>query len=284
MESIAPTELGRAGAAKEARDRITERTHVLGMNPLRSVARLRLWERREDPTAGYLGTCFSYRWQNRLVTAAHCVAGLEPSEVAVETPWLPGFMMTALEIHRHPTADIAVLETGGIQVAGAEVQPFWGTVGNWSLGEKFFAYGYPVDVLGPSANLPTPRLFTGYFQRFMQDYEAYTGYRYLAGEMSFACPAGLSGGPLFRPGAQVMVVALATENLKSATTLESFEERTKDGKSTRVEYREVISYGTALMLSNVSDWLDSYCPPRESYIVPASLAHAGPHSPDSKSS
>jgi hypothetical protein len=41
--------------------------------------------------------------------------------------------------------------------------------------------------------------------------------------MSIPAPAGLSGGPLFRPGAPPMVTALVTENLQSTTFLDQIE-------------------------------------------------------------
>jgi len=61
---------------------------------------------------------------------------------------------------------------------------------------------------------------------------------------------------------------MATENLQSTTVLESFEE--SPGKTH--SYREMISYGVALLLSDVQDWLDEHCPPRTSYDNPASLS------------
>ena len=130
------------------------------------------------------------------------------------------------------------------------------------MGEDFFAYGYPADPIGPNASAPTQRLFKGHYQRFME-HRSFMGYRYLAGEMSIAAPAGLSGGPLFRPGAPQMVTALVAENIASQLVVDSIEERSEAGRVVKTEVRQnVISYGTAVMLSAISDWLDAEIPPR----------------------
>lgn len=102
------------------------------------------------------------------------------------------------------------------------VEPFWGCVGNYSLGEEFFAFGFPEDSLGPNQGHPTARLFKGHFQRFMQ-YKSHMGYAYFAGELSTPCPGGLSGGPLFRPDAPEMLTGLVAENIEAATLLNSRE-------------------------------------------------------------
>ncbi len=146
---------------------------------------------------------------------------------------------------------------------GDDTHPFWGVVHTWSLGEDFMAYGYPADVLGPEPDQPTERLFRGHYQRFMR-YESLLGYSYLAAEMSIPSPTGLSGGPLFRPGAHPMLVAMATENLDSTTYLETVEIEERPGQRTEKRYERVIQYGVALILSDVSEWLDTLIPPRDS--------------------
>lgn len=233
-------------------------------NPIMGVGLLRRWKPGDQATETakpYLGTCFAFRWQNRFITARHCIEGIPDDELVLESGPARGFLQTVGDVWRHPTADIAVFETGGIGLAAVPVQPFRSIATERFLGEEFFAFGYPVDVLGPDATEPTPRLFKGSFQRFMPNYRSYSGYNYAAGELSFACPGGLSGGPLFRTNDLTAVFGLATENLRSTTHLEAVEDHSVNGTpSKRIEYREVISYGTALMLSDVSDWLDQWIP------------------------
>jgi hypothetical protein len=237
------------------------------VNPLRAVGQVMRWRPGETPT--FLGSCFALRWNNRYVTAAHCIANVPSQELAVRNP-AGGLLSSVTKVERHETADIAVISPSGLQVGGFETEPFWDVVSNWSLGEDFMAYGYPADVLGPQGDRPTERLFRGHFQRFMR-YESHLGFAYLAAEMSIPAPAGLSGGPLFRPGAHSMLVAMATENLQSTTFLEEVQIEERPGYRVEKRYERVIAYGVALVLSDVSDWLDAAVPPRD----PASIAEGG---------
>lgn len=133
--------------------------------PLRAVGQVVRWSPGNEPR--FIGSCFALRWNNRFVTAAHCVADLPVEEVAVRNPG-GGLLSSASRIDKHETADIAAISASGIQAAGYETDPFWGVATNWTLGEDFMAYGYPADVLGPQGDQPTERLFRGHFQRFMQ--------------------------------------------------------------------------------------------------------------------
>ena len=226
---------------------------------------LRRWkpgDEAAEATKPDLGTCFAFRWQNRFITARYRIEGIPDDETALESGPARGFIQTVGDVRRHQTADIAVIEAGGIGLAAVPVEPFRSIAPDRFLGEEFFAFGYPVDVLGSDAAEPTPRLFKGTFQRFMPSYTTYSGYSYAAGELSIACPGGLSGGPLFRINDYTTVIAMATENLTSTTHLEAVEDHSIGGApSKRIEYREVIVNGTALMLSNVSAWLDQWIPP-----------------------
>ena len=121
-----------------------------------------------------------------------------------------------------------------MRLAGEEptaVEPFWDSVASQGLGDDYAAFGYPEDVAADTPG-PTPRLFTGHFQRFF-DHSSYAGYNYRAGEMSLPAPAGLSGGPVFRRQAPVMVMGLVAENFESSTTLHAVEEITEEGRERR---------------------------------------------------
>jgi hypothetical protein len=188
------------------------------------------------------------------VTAAHCVGDLKNDQLAVMTP-RGGLIKSAWSVARHPSADIALVRTAIIHAEGDEVEPFELIVENSGLGEEFFAYGYPADVLGPEADKPTERLFKGHFQRFLAYHSRSTAFQYAAGELSFPVPAGLSGGPLFRPAAPSVLLGMATENLRSTTYLDHVESVSKSGSTVEKHYERVIEYGVALMLSGVLDWL-----------------------------
>jgi Trypsin-like peptidase domain len=205
---------------------------------------------------GILGTCFAFREPHCWLTAAHVVPDPAPETLAVVTPHAPrDIPLRVVEAVRHPAADVCALRTSD----GAEVEPFWNPVDNLGLGEEFMVYGYPEDILGPDARLPTPRLLTGHMQRFYL-HRSHAGYEYSAIEMSTAVPAGLSGGPLFRPGAPQMVTGLAADDLQSTTVFESDEEIEIDGERRRTVYRKVISYGVAVRLGPLAEWLDSVVP------------------------
>lgn len=205
-----------------------------------------------------LGTCFAYRTDRHFLTAAHCVGDLSADKLMVTVPRIPAVGRVA-SIDRHPTADVAVL-TLDEDMAGVET--FWSVAANYVLGEDFLAFGYPESIFGLDSREPTPRLLKGSYQRFF-DHESYLGFRYFAGELSMGCPAGLSGGPLFRQGAHVIVTGLATENLESTTVLESVEEITEGDTTTAMRYRKVITYGVAVMLDRLAEWLDQHVPQRQ---------------------
>jgi hypothetical protein len=144
---------------------------------------------------------------------------------------------------------------------GIPLSAFWNAVGNWRVGEEFHAFGYPTEgPTGESTQAPTTRMFTGHFQRFMPHVTPH-GYRFLAGEMSIPSPVGLSGGPLFRPRAHQMVLGVAAGNVDTYSVLDSILDVDDAGKEYRVRNVRVIRYGVAVMLSEVTDWLDEQVPP-----------------------
>lgn len=167
----------------------------------------------------------------------------------------------------HTEADLAILESppdDDDDMKGYPPGAFTNFVGNWSLGEEFMAYGFPMEGPSrePSVQTPTPRLFRGHYQRFF-DFQSPGGYRYVAGEMSIPAPAGLSGGPIFRPGAPSLITGVVASNTESYSTLDWVEEVQAEG-ATRVEaHHRVVSYGAAVILSPLEGWLDAKVPHRK---------------------
>jgi hypothetical protein len=210
------------------------------------------------------GSCFLFRSDLVALTAAHCV----PEDVNRPAIILPRSRRTLQieRVERHPRADIAALFAEGFDPKLLLPQPSQAPVdgvGNIDLGEDFIAYGYPVE--GPSlsrelAEHPIPRLFKGYYQRFMP-YVAPRGYRYMAGEMSIPAPGGLSGSPLFREGSW-LPTGLVTGSAESYAIVDSIEDVDEAGKVFRQESRKVITYGIALMLFDVVEWLNTIFPER----------------------
>jgi hypothetical protein len=223
-------------------------------NPIASVAAL--FHNRE-PVA-FLGTCFPFREPTCFLTAAHCIGALPASELVVGLPI--NFEMGPLPVlsaERHPKADIALLRIA--HAPDGQVSPFWNHASNYTYGEAFAAFGYPEDTFGPQPGVPVARLFRGHIQRVLH-YASPLGYEYDSAELSIGSPAGLSGGPVFRPDAPVVVIGLVTENLQSTTYLEAIEEVQENGAVYRREYQSVINYGMAVLLDRVGDWLDERVP------------------------
>jgi hypothetical protein len=244
----------------------------------------------EQHITGVSGACFLFRSDNVALTAAHCVPN-DANSVGVQLPWQPASQPVE-RIVRHPDGDLAALflhaETD--DGVGYPTHAFWDAVGNWTPGEEFFAYGSPVGgpagfpVGGPASGSrprwfgwgldapdPTPRLLVGNYQRFFR-YRSPNGMHYVAGEMSIPAPEGLRGAPLFRRAAPQMVTGLATANLESYTITDSIDDVwegiLRDDQERHVRhYREpskrIISYGLALMLSTVDDWLNEHIPHRK---------------------
>jgi hypothetical protein len=185
-------------------------------------------------------------------------------------PGAPG-PVPVVSAEHHPHADLSVLKIDTAALGyKAYWQPFWNFVSNWSMGEEFMAYGYPVDTLDDETEpRPKPRLFRGHYQRFWF-HQAGPKFSYLAGELSFTAPSGLSGGPVFRQGAPQMVTGMVTANIDSTTYSDEVEEKKQDGKTVeKTVLKRIVSYGVAVMLSEVGPWLDERIP---AYVHP-------PHEP-----
>ena len=233
-------------------------------NPLLAVGIVLVADRAG--VAVFSGSCFGFRRESTALTAAHCCP-VDASETQVLFPGLSPTPRPVVRIERHPTADVAALYFDGSEaVPDVDDYPehaFWDHVANLGLGEEFEAYGFPTDGPAPdsSATAPTARMFRGHYQRFLE-YPDHHGAHYLAGEMSIPAPAGLSGAPLFRPGAFQMVTGLVTANLDSYSITDSFEEVREGGSIYRLESRRIITYGVALILAGVEDWLLESIPPR----------------------
>jgi hypothetical protein len=223
-------------------------------NPLYAVALL--LHQQGDREPAFLGTCFAYRQPHYFLTAAHCVGTLKPGDLGIYSPfpfareWQP----KAVEVH--PEADIAVIR---VAEGGATIVPFRDHVANYGFGDDFAAFGFPESIFGPEDRQPTPRLFRGHYQSVMY-YVSPFGYHYSAGELSIPAPAGLSGGPLFRPTAPMMLTGMVTENLDSTTYLEAVEEVQTERRVTKTQYQRVVQYGVGVMLARIEEWLDKHAP------------------------
>lgn len=212
-----------------------------------------------------VGTCTSFRRADLAITAAHCVAGIDPADLWVAKLERGGHMRSTVKVEVHPTADLAALHLfpgDADDLSGHPSDAFWGTVGNYGLGEEFMTYGYPFETresMGPFKAVESARLLRGSFQRFHQFVDP-AGHQFLAGEMSVPAPTGMSGAPLFRLGALPMLTALVVGSTESSVLAYKVSE-VKDGVETYVERVDrVTTYGVAVMLDPLRDWLDTQLP------------------------
>ncbi|GAA2170141.1 S1 family peptidase [Pedococcus bigeumensis] len=197
-----------------------------------------------DDVVRFMGTCFLYGEDDLVATAKHCVA---PEGLLVRFP-LAGEERKVVEVHRHPTADLALLRldrtlrdvTDLPTGRTGEARPryaFWGQSAVAGIGSPIQAFGYP----GPATPIGTapqePRLFRGYVQSF---HRAGDFGRHQVHEVSFPGPPGLSGGAVYRMDIPDLVMGVVTGHVDGA-----------DGKN----------YGLFLGLEEVAPWLNGIVPP-----------------------
>jgi len=170
-----------------------------------------------------------------------------------------GDFIPVRRIERHQEADVAKLST--YRVESRELAPFLGLSALNAWVEPVMALGYPLDdadnvgdEIREGALGPTARLLTGSVQRFFT-FRSPREYRYVAGELSFGAPGGLSGGPVFPTHEQDRVIGVVAENRNSTTYLYS-EILEKEGAVMREEkHHEVIRYGIFVSLEPLTSWL-----------------------------
>ncbi len=212
---------------------------------------------RGDGDLEALGTCFAFRQRSCLLTAAHCLpeTGHRGVGVAFDDTRPP---RPAVVVVRHPTADVAL-----VRVAPHATDPpfvFTGLDGH-PVGDEVCVLGFPAKDPGEQA-LTTPRFFRGYFHRTMRFTSPVTRQAYLAAELNFSTPRGLSGAAVYRRHRFPLVQGLVTEHHESYTETTRHEEETTISGTVEIRtiYRRVVGYGIALLLSDVAEWLDKVVP------------------------
>lgn len=213
-----------------------------------------LFDGVEEGSRKYLGSCFSLLEPTVFLTASHCVGG-----IPLERLWVnhfggppPNLFTRVRRIEWAEEVDIAVFET---DAPGAEwAVPFKKLRYFADLGEEICAFGYPQDLMSPAPAKETPRLFRGTVQRpFLFER---SGRKYSAFELSFPCPPGLSGGPLFLADDPDTVIGVATENFETYTVQHEVVEEKRPGEVFRHEARSVITYGVAANILGAVDAIE----------------------------
>jgi hypothetical protein len=216
--------------------------------------------RAADGSVAITGTTFRFGHARVALTARHCVT----SDVAMVASFIDGSAYRVESVIEHPSADIAAMLLSGSDHHDDARVAFQELGSNVSLGQDFMSFGFPIE--GPTFDVPpgtpTPRVFVGHFQRFF-NYTSPAGYAYHAAELSIAAPAGYSGAPLFSSFAPATVTGIVTSNVESYAIADSITTIEEDGSTYREEARRVLSYGIALILSDVAEWLRAAVPWRE---------------------
>src|SRR5215208_3484481 len=122
-------------------------------------ATARLFQKGGTEPSDFLGTCFAFGNARSYLTATHCIGTLDPDKLVVVRH--DGTICNARNLVVHETADVSIIEIDNVHLENVNV--FSAAVGNYSLGEDFFAYGYPEIGIEEA---PVARSFSGTFQRF----------------------------------------------------------------------------------------------------------------------
>jgi len=199
-----------------------------------------LYREAADAERQYVGTCFSILDASVFVTAGHCVRNSDVQTLRINHFGGddPDCFTHVRAVHMIADADIAVVTTDAPNAKWAS--PFQSLKYAADFGEEVYAIGHP-DLFSASPNKHELRFFRGIIQRpFL--HESPRQKPYSAFELSFACPLGLSGGPVIRAEAGHEVLGVVTGNCETYSVIDT--EQT-NGTSSVVETRRIISYGVA---------------------------------------
>lgn len=226
-----------------------------------------VFTREQDDKADWLGTAFAFRDGSHYLTASHCVPDGLPSGLTVSLPSGVagmGFVGHVRSFVRHPTADLAILTVEGDPPGALEgaAEPFLsvGFAGR-EIAEEFLAFGYPMS-REPAPTFseigPTMRVFVGHYQRTFSHRES--GREFEAAELSIPAPEGLSGAPVFNRERPSEVQAVVVGNKEERTDFVREETISDDGHKQTLETYSRVSYGIAVLLDPLRDWLDEHVP------------------------
>lgn len=214
-----------------------------------------------DASGGaFLGSCSIFRYPGFVLTADHVVKGRGAEQLVVTFPGSRS-ASEAFRVRRitaHPKADLAILQIdppNERDITWANTSTF----DDCAYGVELMAFGYPQNWDG-SQYSPMPRLFKGYAQRFFE-HESHLGYKYLAVEMNFACPRGLSGSSVVNPSFQGRLYGVVSENVETSTDRHSYTEIDDDGRKYTEVTQNLIRYGLSVWLPSLDDWLNENVPP-----------------------
>lgn len=193
---------------------------------------------------------------SHFLTAAHCVADLEPPDLEVMDPVRDDEDIACAEIVIHPEADLAMLRCDHPFPEFFEACEFYPE--DYKLGTQVHCFGYCSDLQTERPERGARhRVVGGIVQRdLIWDNRNYSS---RALELSMTVPRGMSGAPVFvleRPG-PVLGVALGT--LESEIVAYQSEEFTDGHVVSRERVSRIVQYGVALRLHPYRNWISDVC-------------------------
>lgn len=211
----------------------------------------------------FFGSCFTIGKPQYLMTAAHCVAHENPEDLSVD--FIRGSErrgQRVTEVHLHPSADLAILYVPSANSADG-VGPYmtFDTTANFAV--DIGSFGYVDEGIHDGSQLVVAKAFRGYIHRHFPFTDLANHYRYRAIELSFACPVGISGAPVFNALKPEVLHGVVTGTHESSVQVHKVSEVSDDGTTFSEVIQKVTQYGTAVYLSDVMEWVVSIIPLEE---------------------
>ena len=202
-----------------------------------------------DPNGRYTSICGSaFRlWSpGHYVTAAHCVAGLDPTSCRILATEDQDIGVESICFHH--TADVALLTVDPATVP--EQFEVFANLTDTNLGQQMHCFGF----VAKSAQGPvTPRVISGIVQRHFEHCDA--SFRSPAIEIGVPVPKGMSGGPIFLSISTDSVAGVAVGSVESEVIVHGLEEVQQDGATYRERISRITEYGVGVRLAKLEEWL-----------------------------
>jgi len=207
---------------------------------------------KDESSITILGSCFRLWSPSHYLTAQHVVDSFPEKNIFIMNPFDSSGDFYVKTIHKHLTADIAILKVDPIPDARFEQLKI--TDSEAKLGQDIHCFGIVWDLF-QSRERSQFRVIGGILQRDLLYNDG--NYKSEAFELSAPIPKGLSGGPAFLGQQPEIVVGMALATIQSEIQLSSITEIQENGKCFSERISEYTRYGIILRLFPLMDWIKS---------------------------
>lgn len=197
-----------------------------------------------------LGSCFRLEAPNYYITTNHCIENLEPKEIEVMNAMDENNDIPCVAIHRHPKADIAMIEVEG--KIPDEYEKFQLISRDSFVGTQVHCFGMLAKGEHIKGDSPV-RTIGGIIQRDF--HYKNRKYEFLAFELASPIPKGMSGGPAFIADKPHLAVGVAIGAIESEIVVAGFTEYENNQIKERERISKITQYGVILRLKPLEDWL-----------------------------